>query len=204
MTTSIITGDIINSRNASTTEIWLNGLKKILKRYGNEPKNWEIYRGDSFQVEISDPAESLFAAILIKASIKQIKNLDVRLAIGIGDKTYSAEKISESNGSAFVNSGNCFENLKGKTLAIKTPWYEFDNQINTLIDLAALTMNSWGSVSSEVTSVAMLNPTMTQKELAQLLKKKSQSTISESLKRGGYEEILQMEKLFRNQIKSRL
>jgi hypothetical protein len=28
-------------------------FKDILKDYGNEPKDWEIYRGDSFQLIIN-------------------------------------------------------------------------------------------------------------------------------------------------------
>lgn len=203
MITSIITGDIINSRKTSLTSEWMQALKETLNTFGNEPKHWEIYRGDSFQVEIPKPEESLNAALFIKASIKEIKNLDVRIAIGIGEKTYSADRITESNGTAFINSGTCYENLKLKTLALISPWEDINKQANLLIDLAALTMNNWPVITAKNIKVAMLNPTSNQKELAGILKK-SQSNISESLSRGGYEEILRMESYYHNLIKSKL
>ena len=115
--TGIITGDIINSKKSDPKQ-WLNALKTILNSYGKSPLTWEIYRGDSFQLEVN-PNLALEACILIKATIKQFENIDVRLAIGIGEKEYHSESITESNGSAFVNSGECFENLKKTTLAIK-------------------------------------------------------------------------------------
>src|SRR5680860_726664 len=113
---AIITGDIINSRNVDAQK-WMPELKTVLNKYGSEPKTWEIYRGDSFQIETL-PIDALKAAILIKSTIKQFKALDVRLAIGIGEKTYESEKITESNGSAFVYSGEAFEKLKKQTLSI--------------------------------------------------------------------------------------
>src|SRR5687767_5457605 len=91
----IITGDIINSRNANPKQ-WLSVLKKTLTVDGASPQKWEIYRGDSFQHEVTNPAEALLTAIRIKANIKSIKNLDVRLAIGIGEKEFGTGKITES------------------------------------------------------------------------------------------------------------
>lgn len=88
--TSIITGDIINSKKSAPKQ-WLEGLKTVLNYFGSSPLIWEIYRGDSFQVEVK-PKDALKASILIKAAIKQFEIIDVRLAIGIGDKTYQSEK----------------------------------------------------------------------------------------------------------------
>jgi hypothetical protein len=82
-----------------------------------QPKNWEIFRGDAFQLEVSEPEEALRIAIQIKAFLKTVK-LDARMSIGFGDKTYDADKISESNGTAFVRSGESFDQLKNR----KTLW----------------------------------------------------------------------------------
>ena len=132
--TSILTGDIVNSRNIEA-QIWMPIIRNVLSKYGTEPNHWEIYRGDSFQLEMI-PRNALKAAILIKATIKLIKGLDVRLAIGIGDKSYSSEKITASNGTAFINSGECFDGLKKSVIAIKSPFANFDNQINLMLNLA--------------------------------------------------------------------
>ena len=57
--TSILTGDLINSRKKKESS-WLKTLKMTLETFGTTPKNWQIYRGDSFQLEISNPEESFF------------------------------------------------------------------------------------------------------------------------------------------------
>ncbi|MDP2723332.1 MAG: SatD family protein [Bacteroidales bacterium] len=204
MITSILTGDIINSRNSTQTEAWITSLKEILNSYGNAPKSWETYRGDSFQLEVPNPEESLTAALKIKAVIKQHKNLDVRIGIGIGEITYRANKITESNGPAFTNSGDCFESLRLNTLAIKTPWEDINYQINIMISLASLTIDNWTPTKSTNVKASLLFPEKNQKELAILLNKKSQSTISQSLKSAGMDEINQMLAFFRNAIKSKL
>lgn len=197
--TGIITGDIINSRK-KIPESWMVKLKETLSLFGETPKDWEIFRGDSFQLEIL-PKDALKACILIKSAIKQFKTLDVRLAIGLGDKTYAAKTITESNGSAFVNSGECFEGLKKQTLALKSNFQEFDITINTMLDLANLTMNSWSVTSSTIINTTLNNPNLNQKELAQLLGK-SQSNISEGLKRGGYDEISKLLHYYNTKVKN--
>lgn len=194
---AVITGDIINSREATIAE-WLPFLKEILNRYGKEPKDWEIFRGDSFQLSIA-PENALLATLHIKATIKQIKELDVRMAIGIGAKKYNSSKITESNGSAFVRSGECFESLKKQTLAIKSDDELVDSSLNIMLRLALLIANNWSPTVAKVIKIFIENPESNQKELAKLLGK-SQSNLSEALKRGGVEEIMQMNTFYKSVI----
>ncbi len=198
---AIITGDVINSREVDAQQ-WMPELKKVLNKYGSKPKTWEIYRGDSFQIEIT-PAEALKAAILIKSTIKQFKSLDVRMAIGIGEKTYKSEKITESNGSAFIYSGQSFEKLKKQTLAIQTVWKEFNKTLNLMFSLATLTMDNWTPTSSLIIKTAIaFEHKINQKKLALLLNKK-QSNISTSLKRGGFYEIQKLLFYYQQEIKNK-
>lgn len=194
---SIITGDVINSRQAGNNE-WQDTLKAVLKQYGPDPATWEIYRGDSFQVEVP-PAKAMYATILIKASIRQYKPLDVRMAIGIGEKEHTSSNITQSNGSAFVLSGECFEALKKKTLALRSPWLETDKEINLCLALASLTMNRWTEKASTVIKTAMENPNARQVELEKILNI-GQGTISRHLTNSGYDEIMQMEKRYQELI----
>jgi predicted XRE-type DNA-binding protein len=197
---AIITGDIVNSRNVDVQK-WMPELKTILNKYGSEPKTWEIYRGDSFQIELL-PADALKVSILIKSTIKQFKSLDVRIAIGIGEKTYESEKISESNGSAFIYSGESFEKLKKQTLTIQTAWNDFNQTMNLMFDLASLTMNNWTPTSCIIIKTAIETDHLNQKELARLLNKK-QSNISTSLKRGGFDEIQNLLEYYQQKIKNK-
>ncbi|RIV70487.1 transcriptional regulator [Flagellimonas aequoris] len=195
--TAIITGDIINSKDHKTSK-WLPLLKQALSRYGTEPLAWEIYRGDSFQLETS-PEQALEAALYIKAHLKQIRHLDVRVAIGLGEKDYVAEKITESNGTAFVRSGECFDGLKKQTLAINSDNEAFDTTMNLILQLATLTMDNWLPATAKIVCTAMENPEANQKEIATLLDK-SQSTISEALIRAGFDEVQKMIHFYRTQL----
>lgn len=187
--TGIITGDIVNS-SALAAQVWLPKLKRTLQRYGKEPSEWEIYRGDSFQLEVK-PENALMAALHLKAAIKQFAELDVRAAIGIGEKTFKSKKITESNGSAFVHSGKCFEQLKKQMLAIKSPWEEFDSTMNTMLKLALLKINTWSAVNAFIVKTAFENPGASQIQLAEFIHM-DQSNISRGLNRAGYDELLEL------------
>src|SRR5690606_30124056 len=112
---AVITGDIINSTKVDP-KIWLPVLKNVLNQAGTSPKEWEIYRGDSFQLFIKDPLLALTIAIQIKAAIKTIKSLDVRMAVGIGNIEHTSNQVTEANGPAFIYSGERFESLKREKL----------------------------------------------------------------------------------------
>ncbi|MBT8232960.1 MAG: transcriptional regulator [Saprospiraceae bacterium] len=180
---AILTGDIVNSREEHP-HIWMPALKEILNQFGETPKVWEIFRGDMFQLQIS-AKESLTAALKIKARIRMLNNLDVRISIGIGKVEYQGTSISESNGEAFILSGECFEQLKRKKLAIKTPWQEFNEEWNLYLKLASLTTDNWAPKTAETFLTAINKPDSTQKEISNILNI-TQSTVSENLKRSGY------------------
>lgn len=198
--TGVITGDIIQSRRTSAA-LWLPILKKALAVEGSSPRTWEIYRGDSFQVEIRDPAHTLLAAIRIKATIKTIKNLDVRMAIGIGEKKFQSRRIAESGGEAFIYSGETLETLKKQkqNLAIKTPWPDFDREMNIFFRLASIPMDSWTTNSAELIHIILSNRDLTQIALAKKLGV-TQPSVSERQNRSHYDEIMALEELFREKI----
>lgn len=194
---AVITGDIINSR-AEPADQWLPLLKGILKQYGKTPQQWEIFRGDSFQL-IVPPKDALNAALQIKAGIKQLRDLDVRMAIGVGEQDHKAKKISESNGSAFVRSGEGFEALKKQNLGVFTENTELNEIFNLLLSLALLTMDNWSPTVAGIIKASLENPEKSQTELAATLNR-SQSSLSEALKRGGYDEVMRMEDFYRQKI----
>ncbi|TPG41618.1 SatD family protein [Flavobacterium pectinovorum] len=198
--TSVITGDIIDSRKQKSKD-WVEGLKNILAPFGATPSQWEVYRGDEFQVEIKNPEDALWSAILIKAHLRAIK-LDARMSIGFGDKTHDAEKISESNGSAFINSGELFETLKKQkvTLAMRTDDVDIDEKLNLMIQLALTFMDNWLAQSAEFVAVAIENPTLSQEELGQKLGI-NQAAVSRRQKRAQFDLVQNLDRYFRKQIK---
>ena len=198
---AVLTGDIIGSRKAFSTEEWMLPLRELLNGFGASPEQWEIYRGDSFQLEITDPKAALEAAILIKSTTKKVKNMDVRIAIGIGEKTFRAETITASNGSAFVHSGDCFEQLREekRSLAIKTGNEETDEELNTLILLGLALMDRWTPSMADLVSASLHHPEQSQQETADFLNVR-QSTVSAGLKRAHFSLIRELNQLYRKKI----
>ncbi len=199
---AVITGDIIGSQKMNPT-VWLNILKKELNEIGQSPKIWEVYRGDSFQAIIANPADALKTAIKIKATMKTTPDIDVRMAIGIGSKTYTAAKVTESNGTAFVHSGETIERLKSEkqTLAIKSDWPDFDIEMNLLLKLSLIVMDNWTVNAAEVVKTTMENPETVQDKVGQLVGIK-QSAVSNRLKRAYYDEIMEVNEMYKSKLKT--
>ena len=97
-TTAIITGDIVDSTKLSLAErdIMVKTLQNIPEILHPISRiSLEIFRGDSFQIQIHDIAASAKAAITVRAWLKSQPitgktPLDARLAIGIGEADYQS------------------------------------------------------------------------------------------------------------------
>ncbi len=197
---AILTADIINSRKLSSKK-WMADLKAFLNTFGKSPNDWEIYRGDEFQLEIRNPEDALLVAYQLKAFFKCI-NLDIRISIGFGERTYKARKITESNGSAFIRSGETFDTLKKKklNLAINSGDAFFDEELNLMLKLSLSFMDNWLQQSAEFVLVAIQNPTLSQEEIGTLLGI-NQAAVSRRQKRANYELIKELDLYFRKKIK---
>ena len=196
---AVITGDIINSQQTET-ELWITQLKNLLEKWGSAPETWEIYRGDEFQLKCS--IDDVFWRFLaIKSLIKSNENLDVRIAIGIGDESFSSEKITESNGTAYVNSGRLLNDLKsdGHTVSIKTSNSSVDRDLNILLKWSSKDFDSWTMATSEIIHEMIMNKDTTQEDLAKKFSI-SQSSISQRLKRANYELIVETNEYFKKKI----
>lgn len=211
---AVVKGDIIASRKLVNQATWLVPLKSLLSTWGESPKSWLVLSGDFFQAEIESPQEALEKVLKIKALIKKsepldehkkISAIDVRISIGIGEKSYSAESISESNGSAFIHSSEKFNALKkeNSTLGIKTPWKSFDEEMNLYLKLAGTFMDKWSVSSAELVQIVLNNPNITQKEIGKQLGIK-QNSVSGRWNRAKVNEMLEVEKMYRKKIESLL
>lgn len=198
---AVITGDIIASRLVLDQDKWLVPLKSLFNNWGIRSKDWELERGDFFQVEVNNPLDALKKALQIKALIKKVEPLDVRMAIGIGQKTYTGESISESNGEAFIYSGEKFDSLDKEniTLGIKTTWEEFDEEMNLYLKLAGTFMNKWSVSSAELMEIVLKEANITQDEIGKRLGIK-QNSVSGRWNRANVNEILEVEKMYRKKI----
>ena len=196
---AIITGDIINSQK-SDSELWLPKLKGLLQSWSTTPENWEIYRGDEFQLKCSVD-EVFHKALLIKSLLRSFENLDVRVAIGIGNEVFLSEKITESNGSAYLNSGRLLTDIKsqGKTFAIQTENEKVNRDLNILFKWAAIDFDNWTVATAEIIHQLLRNSELTQDELAKELNI-TQSSVSQRIKRANFELLQETDLYFRKKI----
>jgi hypothetical protein len=200
---AILTGDMIASRKQFDTNLWLLPLKAWLAlHFGEQGIAWDIYRGDSFQLKLSRPAEALKTAIQIKSMLKQTKGIDVRIAIGIGNENYTSQKIMESQGSAFIRSGELVDKLKKRkqSMAISTGNENLDDEVNLIIRLLLLTLDHWSPAEASLASLIFAK-TQPIHVYAQKLSI-SISTTSERKKRAHLQEIIDAEQFIRSKIES--
>jgi hypothetical protein len=199
----ILTGDVINSEKF-TEDKWLVPLQSFLKTVGDSPADWAIYRGDEFQIKIDEPSQAFLRALEIKATMKKIKNLDVRISIGIGKADVMRENILESNGPVFLRSGRGLDDLKKSkvTMAINTGNELMDTELNLYLKLALFgIMDSWTVASAEMVSIILQNDSVPQEDIS----KKTgiaQSAISQRLKRANLEVLMELNKMFVKKIKT--
>lgn len=198
---AIITADIIKSTLAEP-EIWLEAVKRELNRLGSNPRDWEIYRGDSFQC-IVEPADAILTSIKLKAALRSTADVDIRIAIGLGEKTYASDRITESSGSAFVHSGAKFEMLRKEkqNIAIRSDYDNFDAEINLYLKLGLIAMDNWTKNSAEIVNLMLENPNLSQLEIGQLIGIK-QTSVSLRLKRAHFYELMEMNEMYKAKLQT--
>ena len=112
MMIAVLTADLVNSKALNSAN-WMPKLKRCLQQWGDTPLTWEIYRGDEIQLKVPF-VNALQTALQLKATLRSIKGMDIRIGIGIGTETYTGVGVSESNGTAYQRSGSTLELLKKK------------------------------------------------------------------------------------------
>ena len=158
-TTAIITGDIVDSTKLNLAErnIMINALQAIPEILSPFEKiSMEIFRGDSFQVQISKPEIAAKAAIAIRAWLRsQVElsgkePLDARLAIGIWETDYESESLSMSDGEAFRLSGRLLDRMHKARLAIATPWSTVNEELRLSTAFVDDIISSWTQNQSKI------------------------------------------------------
>ena len=124
---AVITGDIINSTRirAERRTLLIDSILRVADELKIlSPLQIEMFRGDSFQVVVDEPEEALRIAILLRAGLKCSTPLecgsawDARIALGVGEISYGADKIVMSDGEAFHFSGRELDGIGKSRLAV--------------------------------------------------------------------------------------
>lgn len=156
---AIITGDIVDSTKMTKAERtsmlqllqslpeWLSPLCKT---------NIEIFRGDSFQLKVSEPTKALQIALAIRAIIRANKfkdnnaQWDTRIAIGIGTLDFETDSLSTSDGEAYRLSGRGLDLIGRARLYIETPWEEVNKELKVSTLFADDIVTRWTPSQSRI------------------------------------------------------
>jgi len=186
-TYAVLTGDIVKSREISPRAQLIRTLKEALETASKTHQaEYDIYRGDSFQMVLpSAPAAALVAIIirskLLSKSAKKSHPWDTRISIGIGEITYRGDKITESDGPAFLLSGQGMDELdkSHRRLIIKAPWEQADRSLSLVTRFADDIISNWSRYSAETAFYSLVYDE-SQNALAKRLER-SQSTINDRI-----------------------
>lgn len=193
---AVLTGDIVYSTSAESSETWLPDLKEIFLRLEDHfeltGKGAEMHRGDGFQLGLPDPRQALRVALIIRAglikSTKTDHKMDTRIAIGIGEYAYLENSVNESFGDAFTRSGHALDELKNTDdrLALSSDNTDFDDEMSVSLTFADIFVKSWSQADAEIAWYIWME-NLTQSEIAKELNI-SQPAVSKRKKRAHIDE----------------
>ncbi len=173
---AILTGDIVGSSKLKPAQrkkllgILKSTSKEIRKLYKNiVPFDVDIFRGDSWQLLVTEPKLALRIALLFRASIKSkmgIREFDSKIFIGVGKiDSFPGQRVSLGNGEAFVLSGRGLENLKKYKMGIDYPSFEKNDYLRLIVQLVDVLASDWTVKQSASVSGALKG--LTQKKIAE-------------------------------------
>lgn len=156
---AIITGDIVDSTKMVAEE--RNSMLRMLQSFPDlllplTKIDLEIFRGDSFQIRVVNPVDSLTVALAIRAHIRSFKfaehnrQWDARLSIGIGTIEYENGTLATSDGVAYRVSGRGLDSIGKSRLIIETPWEDVNKELRVSTAFADDLITDWTQSQSRV------------------------------------------------------
>lgn len=200
---AVITGDVVHSSklNINDRVLLLQNLKSVfhdIESYISHEKikfPFEIFRGDSFQITLNNPASAFLVMILLRTGIRKAYNLplknmiDLRLAAGIGFIDEVSElRSGENDGEAYRLSGNEIDRLSRihQRMAIVTTHDRLNEELTMYLILLDQVFLKISAKQSEAIYWSMMDKT--QVELAAMLNIR-QSSLNDRLIASGFEAI---------------
>ncbi|GHC20901.1 helix-turn-helix domain-containing protein [Aidingimonas halophila] len=151
---AVLTGDVIQSRKIPDSRRLFDVLDTILaqlaERYDGKG---ERYRGDGFQLAITQPERGLTAAIMLRAALIQhsddAQRWDARVAIAIGRSQWSDQQpVSEANDDPFIRSGQTLDEMNAH-LGLSLPAGQDNDCLVLLTRFADEMIDDWSPHSAE-------------------------------------------------------
>lgn len=194
---AVITGDIVGSSSLDVPE-----RRRLLKVIGESsrllrgimgkaiPLDIDVFRGDSWQMLITDPPRSLRAALLFRALLRSkmaSHHFDTRLAIGVGSADLlPRRRVSEGTGEAFRRSGHALDAMKKRRMTFSYPGAEAEAALDAIVHLLDALAVGWTDKQAWALVGAMRG--WTQREISDAWGKPSitQQTVAQHIEAAGW------------------
>jgi len=157
----------------------------------------DIFRGDSWQLALSDPVQALRVGLFLRAVIRSASGkhlLDTRLAVGYGPVDYLPDQdISTGTGPAFYLSGSGLESAwKNCRMVLNFPdalQSRLTRALNIIVRLIDLQVGHWTPKQAEAVSGALIELTQEQIGRGWVREQVTQQAISQHLEGAGWVKI---------------
>ena len=203
---AVITGDVIGSSRLADAarERLVSDLYAAFEAVRKAPHleavlAFEVFRGDSWQLYVSDPSEAFHVALAFRAQFKASTGTDTRLALAVGRiSTLDLERVSQSDGDAFTMSGRGLDSLRRRTIACWLLESTNDTRqrlFDAIASGAGAFASEWTQAQAQAVALALLLDTeevsALQEEIASVWKPRPvrQQTVSEHLVKARWDEI---------------
>lgn len=115
----MLTGDLVRSRKQAIRDREQlaariqDAFQSVKQRFAPNTYPLAIFRGDSWQMYVTDPAIALEVGVLFRTTLRMETGLDTRIGIAIDTAgRVNASNISASTGPAFQRSGEALDTLQ--------------------------------------------------------------------------------------------
>lgn len=207
---AVLTGDIVNSRKLAETQraqLYQELLYLSSQFQVNFPETilypLAIFRGDNWQLILTQPEKSLEICILARTYIISrfpSQKIDSRVAIGIGEVNFiPKENTAAGDGPAFLLSGQLLESMRNERISIGfcgKKMLREELAIKSFVSLIDHIVTGWSPSQAQAIYLAVQGKK--QSEIGHEWKPRqiSQVAVSKNLKSAGWEIIKENLKVF--------
>lgn len=199
---AVVTGDVVSSSRLSTTR--RRSLNRAMTRTSKAlrtafkngiPADVDIFRGDSWQMVLTDPTLVLRASLFYRADLRsrmQSHQFDIRMACAIGTINFiPGARVSEGDGEAFQLSGRALESMsKSISMSIRFPKQPSERALSVVVQLVDSLAAKWSDKQALAVTGALQG--WTQDKIAKTCWKKkpiSQQAVAQHLNRAAWSSV---------------
>jgi hypothetical protein len=152
---AVITGDIVGfsklpeEQRQRLDRIMKEGSKAVRRAFkGSIPLEVDLFRGDSWQMLVSNVAAALQIGLFLRAHLRAAMGtgkFDTRMAIGVGTVDFVPDdRVSKGDGQAYRHSGKALERMtKASNMCFRFPGREIEESIDVLVHLIDVLARNW-------------------------------------------------------------